>query len=159
MVDTITRRFRNSPAGAISKKRGHHGGEDRLYSVPEAAQETSDRQEVVKNDLSSVLRARALKFWKGPSDNRSDLCFSAVVTFDTSEAPPSENTFLLPTIVLVFDSDRVPFHCMRPSLTSLCREVVLTAVFGGSELFLRALPRFPLKPASHPGSRTFSLSI
>jgi len=44
---------------------------------------------------------------------------------------------------------------MRPSLTSLCREVVLTAVFDGSELFLRALPRFPLKPASHPGSRTF----
>ena len=31
--------------------------------------------------------------------------------------------------------------------------------FDGSELFLRALPRFPLKPASHPGSRTFSLSI
>src|SRR5205823_4005052 len=113
MVDTITRRFRNSPAGAISKKRGHHGGEDRLYSVPEAAQETSGRQEVVKNDFSSVLRARALKFWKGPSDNCSDLCFSAVVTFDTSEAPPSENTFLLSTIVLVFDSDRIPFHCNK----------------------------------------------
>ena len=44
---------------------------------------------------------------------------------------------------------------MRPSLTSPCREVVPTAVFDGSELFLRALPRFPLKPASHPGSRTF----
>src|SRR5438094_3717470 len=85
--------------------------------------------------------------------------FSAVVTFDTLEVPASKNTFLLSTTVLAFYSGRVPFHCMRPSLTSLCREVVPTAVFDGSELFLPVTRRFPLKPASQPGSRTFSLSI